>query len=202
MKASGVRLRAAGVCVLYLALAVVYTWPLLPSSRALLASDAGDPAFNTLVLWWNATRLPFSAAWWNAPQYFPTESISAFTESLVGIGVVFDPAYWLSGNPVLAYNVALFLTWPLSAFAAYLLVRFLTKRDDAAIVAGLAYGFSPYRTTEIAHIQSLSSYGLPLVLLGLHGFREERRWRWLALFAAAWLVQSWRTVTSCCSAPC
>lgn len=190
MKVSGLRLRAAGVCALYLALAVAYTWPLVPSSASLLASDAGDPAFNTLVLWWNATRLPFSPAWWNAPQYFPTENISAFTESLVGIGVVFDPAYWLSGNPVLAYNVALFLTWPLSAFAAYLLVRFLTRREDAAIVAGLAYGFSPYRTTEIAHIQSLSSYGLPLILLGLHGFREERRWRWLALFAGAWLVQS------------
>src|SRR5262245_57792745 len=190
VKASGVRLKAAGVCGLYLALAAIYTWPLLPSSRSLLASDAGDPAFNTLVLWWNATRLPFSTAWWNAPQYFPTNGISAFTESLVGIGVVFDPAYWLSGNPVLAYNLALFLTWPLSAFAAYLLVRFLIKRDDAAIVAGLAFGLSPYRNAEIAHTQSLSSYRLPLVLLGLHGFREDRRWRWLALFVAAWLMQS------------
>lgn len=173
-----------------MAVATIYTWPLLPSSRTLLASDAGDPAFNTLVLWWNATRLPFSSAWWNAPQYYPTESISAFTESLVGIGVAFNPVFWLSGSPVLAYNLALFLTWPLSAFAAYLLVRFLTQRDDAAILAGLAYGFTPYRTTELAHIQSLTSYGLPLVLLGLHGFREERRLRWLALFAGAWLLQS------------
>jgi F5/8 type C domain-containing protein len=189
VKASSFWLRAAGVCVVYVALSIAYTWPLLPLSRLQLASDAGDPAFNT-VLWWNATRLPFSGAWWNAPQYFPTENISAFTESLVGIGLVFNPAYWLSGNPVFAYNAALFLTWPLSAFATYLLVRFLTKRDDAAIMAGLAYGFSPYRTTEIAHIQSLSSYGLPLVLLGLHGFREEHRRRWLALFAAAWLMQS------------
>ena len=178
------------MCAVYVALAAAYTWPLLPSARSLLASDAGDPAFNTLVLWWNATRLPFSTAWWNAPQYFPTENVSAFTESLVGIGVVFNPVYWVSGDPVLAYNIALFLTWPLSAFATYLLVHFLTKRDDAAIAAGLAYGFSPYRTTEIAHIQSLSSYGLPLILLGLHGFREERRWWWLLLFAAAWLFQS------------
>src|SRR5262245_6627157 len=163
MQGEAGRLRTLLVLALYVAVAVIYTWPLLPSSRSLLASDAGDPAFNTLVLWWNATRLPFSSGWWNSPQYFPTEGISAFTESLVGVGPVFNPVFWLSGNAVLAYNVALFLTWPLSAFATYLLVRFLTTREDAAFIAGLAYGFSPYRTTEIAHIQSLSSYGLPLI---------------------------------------
>lgn len=182
--------RATGVFAIYLTLAALYTWPLLKTAGSLIASDPGDPALNTLVLWWNATRLPFSAAWWNAPQYFPTDNISAFTENLVGIGVVFNPLFWLSGSPILSYNIALFLTWPLSAFAAYLLARFLTGREDAAFIAGLAYGFSPYRTTELAHIQSLSSYGIPLFLLGLHGFREEQRWRWLLLFAVAWLLQS------------
>src|SRR5262249_33579601 len=37
---------------------------------------------------------------------------------------------------------------------------------------------------------SLASFWLPLALLGLHGFVEERRWRWLALFGVTWVLQS------------
>jgi hypothetical protein len=168
----------------------LYTWPLLRDIRSRLPSDPADPVFNTAVLWWNATTVPFSAAWWNAPHYFPTQGVAAFTENLVGIYPVFSPIYWLTGNPIAAYNVAYFLTWPLSGFSVYLLVRFIAKREDAAFLAGLAFAFTPYRATEIAHIQSLTSYHLPLALLGLHGFLAERRSRWLWLFGAAWLLQS------------
>ena len=72
----------------------------------------------------------------------------------------------------------------------YLLVVFLTRREDAAILAGLAWAFTPYRLSELGHLQSLSAYWLPLMLLGLHGFLERRRAPWLALFGTAWLCQS------------
>src|SRR4029079_13154575 len=89
--------------------------------------------------------------------------------------LIATPAYWLTHNPVAAYNVAYFLTYPLSALAVYLPVQWLTKRADAAFLAGFAFGFTPYRTTEIAHIQSLSAYWLPMALVGLHRFLQDRR---------------------------
>ncbi len=101
-----------------------------------------------------------------------------------------SPIYWLTHNPLTAYNLTLFLTWPLSAFAVYLLVVFLTRREDAAVLAGLAWAFTPYRLSELGHLQSLSAYWLPLMLLGLHGFLARRRLPWLVLFGAAWLCQS------------
>ena len=36
----------------------------------------------------------------------------------------------------------------------------------------------------------LSSYWIPLCLVALHRFVETRRGRWLALFAAAWILQA------------
>jgi len=181
---------ALGALLAYALLAAVYTQPLLFRAGVALASDPGDPALNTAILLWNASVVPFSAAWWNAPHYYPTPGVAAFTETLVGIGPLFDPLLWISGNPVLAYNIALFLTWPLSAWAAYLLVWRLTRRRDASLLAGLAFGFSPYRLTEIAHIQMLSAEWLPLMLLGLHEYLENRRLRWLGLFGAAWLLNA------------
>src|SRR5262245_48320263 len=160
------------------------------SLTAAIASDPYDPALNATVLWWNAVHVPFSSGWWNGLHFFPGDGITALTETLVGLSPIASPVYWTTGNPLTAYNVAFFLTWPLSAVAAYLLVQHLTGRRDAAFLAGLAYAFSPYRIAEVGHIQMLSSYWMPIVLLGLHLYLEQRRARWLALFGSAWLLQS------------
>jgi F5/8 type C domain len=182
--------RVSAVFFIYLFVAAIYTHPLLELSGSRIAGDAGDPILNASILWWNATTVPFSQEWWNPPYFYPTTNVSAFTENLQGITPISSPVYWLTRNPLTAYNVALFLTWPLSAFAAFLLTRHLINRDDGAFLAGLAYGFSPYRMAELGHLQMVSSYWTPVALLTLHAFVEHRRGRWLALFAIAWLLQS------------
>ncbi len=184
------RLPAAGVLVVYFLLSFWYTSPLVQLSQSRIAGDAGDPVLNASVLWWNATARPLSEQWWNAPFFYPSLGATTFTEHLLGVSLVASPIYWLTHNPLAAYNVSLFLTWPLSAFAVYLLVAFLTRREDAAILAGVVWAFTPYRLSELGHLQSLSAYWLPLMLLGLHGFLERRRARWLVLFGVAWLGQS------------
>ena len=68
-------------------------------------------------------------------------------------------------------------------------IHYLTGRPDAAWVAGLAYGFCPYRIDQLAHLQVLASFWLPLSLLALHRYWQERRPRWLVLFAGAYLLQ-------------
>jgi hypothetical protein len=183
-------IRNVSVFALFVFLAALYTRPLLERRNSHILSDPYDPILNTSILWWNATTLPFSSAWWSPPFFHPSRDVSAFTENLVGIGPVSTPVYWLTGNPLATHNVTMFLTWPLSAFAVFLLVAFLTRRGDAALLAGLSYGFSPYRTASLAHVQTLSSYWIVFALLGLHGYLVERRARWLVLFGVAWLLQS------------
>lgn len=181
---------AVGALVLYVLIAALYAWPLLSAVGSAIPGDAGDPALNASILLWNASVTPFSAAWWNAPHFYPTADVAAFTENLVGISPISSPIIWVSGNLLLAYNVALFLSWPLSAWTTYLLVLFVARRHDAALLAGLAYALSPYRMAEFAHIQMLSTQWLPLVFLGLHGYLADRRRRWLVLFGVAWLLTS------------
>ena len=155
-----------------------------------IAGGSGDPLLNASILWWNATTIPLSEHWWNPPYFYLTHDVTTFTENLLGISPIASPVFWLTGNPLTAYNLALFLTWPLSAFGVYLLVLFLTDRADASFLAGLSYGFTPYRMSEYGHIQMVSSYWLPFALLALHRYLAERRARWLVMFGAAWLLQS------------
>jgi len=171
-------------------IAAVYTWPLLREARSRIAADPFDPILNASILWWNATVVPFTAGWWSPPFFFPAENVAAFTENLAGLGVVATPVFWITGQPILTYNLTLFLAWPLSALAAYLLAFEVTRRRDAAFLAGLAFAFAPYRLSQLGHLQVLSIYWLPLALLGLHRYLSTAGSRWLVLFGVAWLAQS------------
>ena len=134
--------------------------------------------------------VPLSDAWWNGPMFFPTANSMALSELLISQLPISWVVQAATGNPVAAYNVVFALSFPLCALAAWALARELTGRADAALVAGLAFMLAPYRAQQLSHVQVLSYYWAPLVLLGLHRYLRERRVKWLVLFAGAWLAQS------------
>ena len=108
---------------IYFALAVALTWPLALVIGTHVPRDLGDPLLSTWALWWNAQHLPFTREWWNAPQFHPVAGASAFSDHRVGLVFISQPVQWAGGSPLAAYDIALLLSFPLSALAAHLLVR-------------------------------------------------------------------------------
>jgi hypothetical protein len=178
------------VLLLYVGVTAIFGYPLLSRMGSAVPNDLGDPLLNTWILWWNSRAMPLTADWWNAPAFFPTHDVLALSEHLVGLSPLTTPLIWLSGSPLLAYNVAFLSTFMLSARGAYLLVQTVTRRHDVAFVAGLAYAFSPYRMSQLAQIQVLASFWMPVALAALHRYVADRRPRWLVLFAVATVLQS------------
>jgi hypothetical protein len=174
----------------YLVLTVALTWPLVRHPGSLVPNDLGDPLLNTWLLAWNARVAPLTAEWWNAPQFYPATGTMAFSEHLLGLSIFTTPIIAATGKPLLAYNTAFFLSFVLSALSAYWLAFTIARRHDCAFVAGLAYAFAPYRMAQLAHMQVLSSYWMPVALGALHRYASERQLRWVALFAAAWVMQA------------
>jgi hypothetical protein len=174
---------------LYLVLAVLWSHPLVFRLDTAIAHDAGDPMLNAWILWWNAQAVPFTQTWWDAPFLHPLAGTFTLSETLFGLALFTTPLQWLGLSAVAAYNVAFLLSQPLAAGAAHALGHRLTRRHDAALLGGLAFGFAPYRIAHLAHIQVLWCFAMPLCLLGLHGYLETGRRRWLLLFAGAWLLQ-------------
>jgi len=172
----------------YLAVVVVLAFPLITRLGTVVSSDLGDPVLNAWILWQNATTLPFTDAWWSPAVLHPTPNVLAYSEHLFGISLLSTPVYWLTGSPVIAYNVAFLLTFPLSGLAAYLLGMELTGRRDAAWLGGLAFAFAPYRMDQLAHLQVLASFWMPLGLFALHRYYRRGGRRWLALFGVATLL--------------
>ena len=187
---SWIRRYAAGAAfVSYLVITAVLAFPLVRSLSVGFPSDPADPVLNAWILWWNTQALPLTEQWWNAPAFYPTPNIMAYSEHLVGLIPVYTPFYWITGSPVVAYNLTFLLTFPLSGWAAYLLGWELTRRRDAAWVAGLAFAFAPYRMDQLAHIQVLASFWMPLALLGLHRYLRMGSGQGLMLFGVATAMQ-------------
>jgi hypothetical protein len=181
--------RSAWALLLFCALSVAWTWPLGRHLASRIPNDPGDPVLNTYLLGWNATALPFSDGWWDPPFFFPMRGALALSEHLAGLTVISTPVQLLGGSALLAYNVCFLASFALSGWFTYLLVYRLTGSILAGIVAGIAYGFAPFRAGQLAHLQVLTSQWLPLQLLAMHAYLNDRRRRWLLLCGAAWLVQ-------------
>jgi hypothetical protein len=189
----------------YLLITLAYTWPLPRHILHGVAHDAGDPILNAWILWWNTKAIPLTTMWWNAPIFYPATGALAFSEHLLGESLISAPIIALSGNPLFGYNVALLASYVLCGIGAHLLAYTLTRRHDAAFVAGVAYAFAPYRLGQAPHIQVLSSYWAPMCLAALHRYdrvtgdrvtgdevspRRLTGGGWAALAAGAWLMQS------------
>ena len=169
----------------FLMLAVAGTWPLGRALTSSLPGDYGDPLFVTWVMAWVAQHLTRAlagdlgalASMWNAPIFAPEPNTLAFSEHFVGQAMQALPIYWLTGNPLLAYNVVFLLTFVLSGLGAYLFVRELTGSRFGGLVAGALFAVNDFRTGSLAHLHTLSAQWLMFALAGVLMFaRSGSRW--------------------------
>ena len=187
--AGGTRGEVARVAVAITALTVLVTRPLVWQMASALPGNLGDPLLNTFILGWDASRMPrgFDGVW-SPPFFFPLRDTLAFSEHLLGVAVFTAPVVWLTGNPLLAYNLAFLGSYVLAGVGMYLLARSLWGRKDAAFLAALAFAFAPHRVMHVPHLQVLTSGWMPLSLWGLHRYFEAGSRRSLAVFAGAFAL--------------
>jgi len=190
--------RPWAVTAIYLAASLVMTWPLASVMHRRIAGDLGDPLFNCWVLQWTggqvlgALRGDFSALshFWNANIFYPAPLTLAYSEHLTPLMLQILPILAVSGNIILSYNLLLLSTIVLSGLGMYLLVRELTGQPLAALLAGFAFAFAPYRVDQYAHLEVVTSQWMPFALYGFRRFFVTGRWRSLAGGATALVAQA------------
>src|SRR6476661_4307799 len=115
----------AAVTALFSALTLALTWP-----WALYANQAINP-FGDVVVQMTSMQWIAHAMFTNplglfeAPFFFPYAHSLAFSENLIGETLIGLPALLL-GNPALAGNINILLSFVLTGLFTYLLVRDLT----------------------------------------------------------------------------
>ncbi|HUZ09594.1 MAG TPA: hypothetical protein VMU76_05435 [Acidimicrobiales bacterium] len=168
---------AAGLTYAFLGL-VAY-WPIWPGDPHRMPSCAcGDQAQQVWFLAWT----PFALLHGHTPfltNYidFPRGANMAGNTLMSFLGLLGAPLAQAFG-PVSALNLWLWLAFPLSATACFVLLRRWVQWTPAAFVGGLVYGFSPYMVGQgVGHLNLLFVPWPPLVLLLLDELvvRQRRR---------------------------
>ena len=174
--------RRGGVHILALAayafLTSVFTYPLIFNMDRV--NGAGDPAVMVWSMAWISHALfTEPATLYGANFFYPTPEALAYTDLLLPSALFTSPLYYLTNNPLLSFNVVLILTYVLSGYATFLLVRRLLAGRvyavPSALFAGAIYTLSPYRYGHITQLNSMTTYFLPLILLFMHRYLEDGR---------------------------
>ena len=167
-----------------IALAIVLTWPVAAHLGTHVAGDLGDPIRTAWQVAWEGHTLTLSSgALFDTNAFWPLPSSLAFSDSLLG----YAPAGLVGNQGVTAavarYDLLFLFSYALAFVGPYMLARELGAGRVAAVVAGVAFAYAPFRATMNGHLHVLSSGGIPLSLfLLLRGYR--RRVAWLVLASA------------------
>jgi hypothetical protein len=190
----------AAAAVAYGVLAVWWTWPMARHlSDHVVDGVALHGAFGWLAIadvllyvWtlaWDVHALaaaPLSLL--DANVFYPATWALARADHFLGHLPLFAPVYVATRNPVLGHQAALFLCFPLSALAMHYAVRAWTMSTPAAVVAGVLFGFAPWRFTQLGHLQLQATMYLPVALVAAERVvRGGSRRAWVALVVATGL---------------
>jgi hypothetical protein len=185
------------VTLAYAAIAVLMTWPLAAGIARDVAWDLGDPVLNMWILAWDCEQLrgilqghySHLRHFFDANIFHPAPLTLAYSEHLVPQAIQIFPIYALTKNPILCYNLLFLSTFVLSGVGMFLFAREVTGSTAAAFVAGLLFGFAPYRIPQSSHLQVLSSQWMPFAMYGFRRFFESGRTRALVGATAAVVLQ-------------
>jgi hypothetical protein len=176
--------------LLFVVLSLVLTYP-LPFRLADGVEDRQDALLNVWITAWDGHQLlndPLHL--FDANIFYPYPRTLAYSELLLGNGLLALPITAVTGNPVLGYNVALLLSFVLSGLGTYLLVLRLTRSPGAGMVAGAIFAFSTYRMTNLAQAQLLTTQWMPFALLSVYELMHRPRARHVATLVLFFCLQA------------
>lgn len=163
--------------------------PALAANLDRLPGDSADRMFQSWQVAWNGHALLSQPLdFFDSNAFWPLENSVAFSDALLG----FTPAGAIGSGTEAAlvrYNLLFLFTYAAAFLAAALLARELGAGWPAAIVAGAAFAFAPWRLAHHNHLHVLASAPIPLCLfLLLRGFRRGRP----GLVFAGFLAATWQ----------
>jgi hypothetical protein len=202
---------------LFAALSIVWTWPLVLHFNDHIPGIGGDNYSFLWNLWWMREA-------WSSPdlEFFH----STYLFSPFGVDLINHPHTALQGyisatalggvSIVAAENLYVIASVFLNAVCAYALAFDIVRRRGVALVAGIAFGGSPYVAAHLlGHFDLLTAWVIPLFALCLRralrtgsivaamgaglcvaiaAYAAYYHVVYLALFAASYTLASWRIV--------
>ena len=164
------------LCAGFALLTIVFTWP---QARDMFAvPDIGDPLFNIWrIAWVNHQIIRDPLHLFDANIFYPARYALTDSDSVIVPSLMVAPLSWLGVHQAIVYNVVMLMSFTLSGVTMFYLMRALTGRTDAALIAGGIFALYPYRFEHYSHLELQMTMWMPLALLALHRVLATSRLR-------------------------
>lgn len=160
---------------------------LLPHDTTFFAlMEDADLLLNVWILGWVARAAVVDpSVLFDGNIFYPAANTIALSENMIAHVPVTAPA-WAATGSVLAVLKAMALeSFLLAGLGMFALVYHHTRNFGAALVAGAAFTFAPWRVHGFPHPQYLATGTIPLAFLAIDLWLERRGFRHLVGLAAA-----------------
>jgi len=171
------------IAAAYSILTSIYLRPIWRVGGDRLTPSLDDPLFNLYVLKWSVHQIRMGLPdLWNANLFYPTRGAFVLSDHLMGPAAQLALFLKLVPNAIAGYNFLLFTSFVASALAVCWICRRAGLGWTAAVLAGWMFAFSPFRVSQISHIQLLIAQWFPLALWFWDRLLAERTVKNAALF--------------------
>ena len=189
--------RGIAAPVLYLGLAILFTWPLLlgVGSRLPLGSESSAtlPLFNLWTLIWNADRAAhLFSGYWDAPIFHPQEGAFGLSDPMPATGLMFALLRLAASNPFFSYNLCLLSILVLNGVAAERLAAALGAGRAPALLSGLLAVGLPWVSNELGVIQMTVLFPVLFAVAALVRFLQSPGYR-RAVVLGIWAAGAYLT---------
>lgn len=177
-----------------------------PLARSGMNEVPGGPGDSRLVAfslehgYGFVTGRELDGSFWDPPLFHPEGNVAAYTDLLLGAGVLYWPWRALGVAPDTSFQIWLVLAFLLSftAFAIFL-QRMLGTSTPASALGGYLFAFGSSRLANVGHPQLLFELFVVVALLALVEVfrlrsspdRQGARRGWWTVFLGALVLQAW-----------
>ena len=173
---------------LFLALAVLHTWPLASAPGTLSRNDNLDTVRHEWALAWLAHQVVHDPLHlFDANIFHPDRLTLAYSEHLFIPGIIVAPLFWAGFSPVLVYNLLLMAGFASTGWVMSLLIHRWTGSRLAGLISGSLVAFNAFTLTRFPQIQDQHLEFLPMALWALDRLLRVPSVRH-ALSLAGWFV--------------
>ena len=111
--------------------------------------------------------------------FHPLPGMLALSEHLLSAQIFFTPLFLATGEELLSANLAVWLSYPLSAWLMSRLLLQFSISPAAAFLGGFLFAVGPLRSQFNLHLLQYQNLFLPLLALALHRLRGRIDWQGL-----------------------
>ena len=127
--------------------------------------DYGDARFNNYIL--EHCHLYFTGqekSFWEAPFLYPEERIITYSDNLVGTAPIYSFFRILNFSTITSFQLWIVSLFTLNYLCSYSFLRWLTKNKYSAVIGAYIFTFSIALFSQIANIQTLPRFFVPLAI--------------------------------------